>query len=210
MTTSTAGLPGRTASVSFEQVVDAAEALADAKGLDAISFRALARALDVSAMAVHRTTGGIDTLLHAVVSRSVVEAVRGIRWPDEWPPTVELFADALRSLLLRHPAVLQAHQRAPLAAQQGNEAAEVMLASLTRAGLSPIDAVHAYVAIHDYVTGHVALQLSRGDHVSLPEQLGPHQQASRDLFENPDYDRRFKAGLDLLVRGVASLAGSSM
>src|SRR5687768_14620394 len=120
---------GRPALLDFDQVLAAAEALAEAKGLDAVSFRALARELGVSAMAVHRATGGIDPLLHAVVSRSVVDAVRGISWPTDWTGVVRLFAGTLRSLLLRHPVVLHAHQRAPLEAPEGNEAAELVLAA---------------------------------------------------------------------------------
>src|SRR5687767_8263675 len=116
MSTSTALRPGRVPSVDFEQVVTAAVALADANGLGAVTFRALAAELGVSPMSVHRTAGGIDRLLHAVVSRSVQDAVHDLQWPTDWREIVRLFGHRLRALLLRHPAVLEAHRRGPLTA----------------------------------------------------------------------------------------------
>lgn len=197
--------PGRLPSVQLEQVVVAAVALADEHGLDGVTFRALARELGVSPMAVHRTTGGIDRLRHAVVSRTVSEAVRDIDWPADWQGVVALFAHELRALLLRHPVVLEAHRQGPLDAPGSAEVVEAVLGALHGAGLEERLALEAYAAVHDYVTGHVAMQLGRGNRVELPSTASPRQQRHRRLLEQPDYDKRFAVGVDLLLRGVQSL-----
>ncbi|MEV8107775.1 helix-turn-helix domain-containing protein, partial [Streptomyces sp. NPDC088135] len=105
---------GRPRAVTLDAVLDAATELADDQGLDAVSFRALADRLGVSPMAIHRTTGGIDALQHALVSRIVGEVTRSVDWPDDWRGIVRLFADTLHDLLMRHPVVLEAHRRASL------------------------------------------------------------------------------------------------
>lgn len=196
--------PGRTSSVSFDQVVAAAVALADAEGLDAVTFRALARDLGVSPMAVHRTTGGMDQLRHALVSRSVGDAARGVQWPSDWPGVVRVFADGLRALLLRHPAVLEAHRQAPLNAPGAAEVVERVLTALQRSGLDERRALDAYQAVHDYVTGHVAMQLGRGGPATQSATPAVEEPRSA-LPDAPDYDARFRMGIDLLLRGVQVL-----
>ncbi|MCA1711967.1 MAG: TetR/AcrR family transcriptional regulator C-terminal domain-containing protein [Actinobacteria bacterium] len=200
MNVATASRPGRAPSVDFEEVVSAAVAVADAHGLKAVTFRALARELNVSAMAVHRATGGIDRLQHAIVSRSVGDAARDVEWPPDWADVVRLFAERLRALLLRHPAVLEAHRRAPLDTPEAASVVAVVLAALERAGLDQGAALDAYQAVHDYVTGHVAMQLGRREDVALGSPRAPASQ--RALPDRPDYERRFAVGIDLLMTGI--------
>jgi hypothetical protein len=64
------------------------------------------------------------------------------------------------------------------------------------------------MAVHDYVTGHVAVRLARGEAIPLPGKLGPRQERTRRLFERPDYDRRFQVGLEMLVIGADSFRRS--
>lgn len=208
MVTEKASTPknGRPRAVTLDAVLDAATELADDEGLDAVSFRALADRLGVSPMAIHRTTGGVDALQHALVSRIVGEATRAVEWPEDWRGTVRLFADTLHDLLMRHPVVLEAHRRAPLVGPGADDAAFRVVAALRGAGLDEEAAAYAYGTVHDFVTGHVAIRLGRGD-LEL-HHIPPERRVASVFADHHDYDRRFSFGLDLVIGGIAAAAAT--
>ncbi|MER6611462.1 TetR/AcrR family transcriptional regulator C-terminal domain-containing protein [Streptomyces sp. NPDC000927] len=105
---------------------------------------------------------------------------------------------------MRHPVVLEAHRRAPLVGPGADDAALRVVAALRTAGLDERAAVYAYGALHDFVTGHVAIRLGRGDPERLP--LPPERRAMSVFVEHHDYDRRFAYGLDLVVAGITAAA----
>lgn len=197
---------GRPRAVTLDAVLDAATGMADDRGLDAVTFRALAERLGVSPMAIHRTTGGIEALQHALVSRIVGEVTRSVVWPDDWRGVVRLFAHSLHDLLMRHPVVLEAHRRAPLVGPGADDAAHRVVAALRSAGLDDESAAYAYGALHDFVTGHVAIRLGRG----TPEpHRSPPTDGARSVFtDHHDYDRRFTFGLDFVIGGIAAAAAT--
>ncbi|MFG3530443.1 TetR/AcrR family transcriptional regulator [Streptomyces sp. NPDC047917] len=197
---------GRPRAVTLDAVLDAATELADDRGLDAVTFRALADRLGVSPMAIHRTTGGIDALQHALVSRIVGEVTRSVDWPDDWRGVVRLFADTLHDLLMRHPVILEAHRRASLVGPGADDVAYRVVAALGSAGLDEEAAAYAYGTLHDFVTGHVAIRLGRGD--LEPIQLPPERWAASVFADHHDYDRRFSFGLDFVIGGIAAAAAT--
>ncbi|MEU9463513.1 TetR/AcrR family transcriptional regulator [Streptomyces sp. NPDC058322] len=197
---------GRPRAVNLDAVLDAATELADDRGLDAVTFRALADRLDVSPMAIHRTTGGIDALQHALVSRIVGEVTRSVEWPDDWRGIVRLFADTLHDLLMRHPVILEAHRRASLVGPGADDVAYRVVAALRSAGLDEEAAAYAYGTLHDFVTGHVAIRLGRGDLELI--QLPPERRAASVFTDHHDYDRRFSYGLDFVIGGIAAAAAT--
>lgn len=195
---------GRPRAVTLDAVLDAATELADDRGLDAVTFRALADRLGVSPMAIHRTTGGIDALQHALVSRIVGEVTRSVDWPDDWRGIVRLFADTLHDLLMRHPVILEAHRRASLVGPGADDVAYRVVAALRSAGLDEEAAAYAYGTLHDFVTGHVAIRLGRGDLELI--QVPPERRAASVFADYHDYDRRFSFGLDFVIGGIAAAA----
>ncbi|MCX4392574.1 MULTISPECIES: TetR/AcrR family transcriptional regulator [unclassified Streptomyces] len=197
---------GRPRAVTLDAVLDAATELADDRGLDGVTFRALADRLDVSPMAIHRTTGGIDALQHALVSRIVGEVTRSVEWPDDWRGIVRLFADTLHDLLMRHPVILEAHRRASLVGPGADDVAYRVVAALRSAGLDEEAAAYAYGTLHDFVTGHVAIRLGRGDLELI--QLPPERRAASVFTDHHDYDRRFSYGLDFVIGGIAAAAAT--
>ncbi|MFD8748836.1 TetR/AcrR family transcriptional regulator [Streptomyces sp. NPDC059616] len=197
---------GRPRAVTLDAVLDAATELADDRGLDAVTFRALADRLDVSPMAIHRTTGGIDALQHALVSRIVGEVTRSVEWPDDWRGIVRLFADTLHDLLMRHPVILEAHRRASLVGPGADDVAYRVVAARRSAGLDEEAAAYAYGTLHDFVTGHVAIRLGRGDLELI--QLPPERRAASVFTDHHDYDRRFSYGLDFVIGGIAAAAAT--
>ncbi|WP_335938738.1 TetR/AcrR family transcriptional regulator [Streptomyces sp. PTD5-9] len=200
------GRGGRPRAVSFDAILDAATRIADDQGMDAVTFRAVADRLGVSPMAIHRTTGGVDALRHALVSRIVGEATGSVDWPEDWRAVLRTFANELHDLLMRHPVVLEAHRSAPLVGPGADDAALRVVAALRTAGFDERSAVYAYGALHDFVTGHVAIRLGRGGPERLP--LPPERRAMSVFVEHHDYDRRFAYGLDLVIGGITAAAAA--
>ncbi|MFG1782415.1 TetR/AcrR family transcriptional regulator [Rhodococcus oryzae] len=190
---------GRRKAVSRSEILEAATRIADDEGLDSVSFRVLADRLGTSPMAVHRTSGGIDALRHDLVSTLVGEAVAGIEWPEEWRAVARTFADTLHDLLMRHPLVLEAHRQAALEAPGADDTAHRVVRAFREAGLGDEQATYAYATLHDFVTGHVAIRLSRGDFGTVPAE----RRAVSVYVDHHDYDRRFAAGVRLILDGVA-------
>lgn len=199
--TGLAAKAGRPRVVSNAAILDAALRIADDAGLEEVTFRALGSALGVSAMSIHRATGGIDALRHALVVKVVEEAVTELRWPEnDWGQTVIVFARSLRDLLMRHPLVLEAHRKASLDTPGADSTAHLIVDRLRACGLSPAHAAYGYAAVHDFVTGHVAIRLGRGD---LEAMTTPPDRRDASVFaEFHDYDERFEFGLGVLIDGL--------
>lgn len=204
--TDPAAKAGRPRAVSNAAILDAALRMADDSGLDEVTFRALGSALGVSAMSIHRATGGIDALRHALVVKVVEEAVTELRWPEnDWTQTVNVFARSLRDLLMRHPLVLEAHRKASLDTPCADSTAHLIVARLRAGGLSPAHAAYGYAAVHDFVTGHVAIRLGRGDFEAFTNP--PDRRDASVFAEFHDYDERFEFGLGVLIDGLRARAG---
>lgn len=192
---------GRPTAVSSEAILEAATRIADDSGLEEVTLRALGTALGISAMSVHRVTGGIDALRHSLIATVVEEAIAELTWPkDNWRATVETFAYGLRELLMRHPLVLEAHRKASLDTAGADDVAHRVVAALRAGGLSPEQAAYGYAAVHDFVTGNVAIRLGRGELEHLTSV--PDRREASVFAEFSDSDRRFGLGLALIIDGL--------
>lgn len=206
MTSTELSRRGRPAVLNRQQVEDAAFALVQEHGYDSSSMRELARHLGVSAMAVQRISGGRDALDEALVSRLVENERRpASSWPSHWRPILIEYAQLMRQLCRRHPAVLAAFSRRPLTSPYAQEVVELVLASLAEAGLGPDQAATAFMAVRDYVTGHVSVESQRGQAQSL--DLLPGMTRVREAspwLARPDAEEQFLAGLSLLLDGIGA------
>ena len=93
--------PGR--SVTVQQVVDAALALADEQGLAAVTMRAVAERVGVSAMSVYTYVPGKAELLDLMVDALYLRMPRPAWHAGSWRDRLTDVADANRVLLTDHP-----------------------------------------------------------------------------------------------------------
>ena len=104
---------GRGAGLTREQIVEAAIALMDEEGVDAMTVRALARRLGVQSPALYwHFAGGKDEICEAVVAEisGMVEVT-----PDDGPPLDALtrHVASIREHWLAHPSALELSRRFP-------------------------------------------------------------------------------------------------
>jgi AcrR family transcriptional regulator len=164
------------AGLDSEGVVDAAAALADAEGLDAMSLARLAATLGVRAPSLYAHVGGLDDLRRRIAARGMRElaaelsAAAAGRAGGE---ALRAVARAYRAYARAHPGSYAAAQRAPDLADEDAQAAAravvgVMLAVLRGYGLEGDDAIHATRAVRAALHGFVLLESREGFGIPLP------------------------------------------
>lgn len=212
--------------LSADRVLDGAVALADEIGIDALTIRRLADALDTKPMTIYHHIPNKEAILDGMVDRVFSEIER----PPadlEWKLAIRHRCLSAREALARHPWA------APLMESRTNPGPETLghhdavLGSLRQGGLSMEMTAHTYALIDSYVYGF-ALQeanlpaTSGGDMAELagsileplPDGAYPHlMEFTAEHVLKPGYDFRseFEFGLDLILDGlesVTSRAGS--
>lgn len=207
--------------LSRERVLDAAIALADAKGIQGLTMRRLAAELGVEAMTIYYHVPNKDGILDALVERVIAE----IKLPE---PETE-WRTALRTLALSAYDVLGRHRwAAQMMLSPGRSPGpmrmrymDTILAILTAGGFEPTVADHAYHAIEGHVMGFTLWEsgmnlgtreelqdLGRAFLAELSTETYPNLAAHIEHHLEPrrhDDVGSFAFALDLLLDGLARL-----
>ncbi len=186
-------------------VVDAALAIADQDGIDAVTLRRLAETLGVTPMALYRHIRDKDHLLDLMAGRLMSHLY--IRVTDAVP-----WQESLRAVGQRFLALVEAHPAAPFLLSRPFDAAvarEVSAALLTilgQAGFAPADAVRLLQVLTGMLLGpaiHRATYAaaSRG---TRSDEVEASALEISDWSTGADADR---LTLDVWVGGVEAVAG---
>ncbi|MBX5440246.1 MAG: WHG domain-containing protein [Solirubrobacteraceae bacterium] len=174
------------------QVVDAACALADAEGLEAVTLARVAAALGVRTPSLYNHVAGLDGLRRGVALRGVRELAAALREAA----VGRAGADAVRAIAHAHRDYARAHPgryaASVAAAPAGDEewaaaaaeAVDVIVAALRGLDLGDDEAVHVVRALRAAVHGFAALEAAGG--FGLPV----------------DVDASFERLVDLLLSGL--------
>jgi AcrR family transcriptional regulator len=204
-----------------EALTTVALGIVDAEGLEALSMRRLAQELGVQASGLYTYVSGKAELLQLMLERVSAEVEIPDPDPERWQEQVK---DVLRDLY----RVFSAHRdlagaalaNIPLSAS-ALTFADRAIALLLAGGLSPrvaafaADLLPQYVTVSAYEGSLFAQRLERepgyfGEvaayFAALPPERFPTLTKLRDELMSNEGDERFEFGLDVLVRGLASLA----
>jgi AcrR family transcriptional regulator len=124
------------------RVLDAAVALADREGVEALTVRRLADDLGVHPTSLYNHVASKTAILDGVVERLLDEA--GL--PDEvggWQEWVRALAVSLRSLARAHPGAFMVLTKRPAENPSGLRQSQLGLAAFRAAGFSTTEAVRA-------------------------------------------------------------------
>jgi AcrR family transcriptional regulator len=208
--------PGRPA-LSRERVVEGAVALADARGIAALTIRSLAEHLGVKPMSLYYYVASKSEILDAIVD--VVFSEIDLPTVDgDWRSEVRLRATSARHVLRRHSwaiGLLESRTSPGPATLRHHDA---MLGTLRGAGFSTEMTAHAYALIDSYVYGfalqEAALPFDGPDTVAdvaepMIEQFSagqyPHLvELATEHVLRPGYDfgDEFDFGLTLILDGL--------
>ncbi len=205
-----------------ERILAAALRLVDEQGVEALSMRRLAAELAVDPMAIYHYLPNkraiLAGLIELVFAGWPAPPAAGLTWQEQ----VRDFARAYHQLTRAHPSlVLYLVTEAEFGAKAALAATESLYVALAGAGLSPRLIIQAADLIVDYLNGFALAESSGrfgqpGERQELLTQLhhSPPEQFStlrRVLASVPEADlaANFEAGLDLILAGLAAVAGES-
>jgi AcrR family transcriptional regulator len=166
------------AGLDTEAVVSAAEVLADANGLEAVTLATLARQLGVRPPSLYAHITGLPELRRRLAARGARRLAARLQMAAAGRARADALAaiaDAYRSYAREHPGSYAALQRAPdpddaETRDAGSQAVDVVLAVLRGYGLESDDAVHAARIVRAALHGFVSLEASGG--FGLPLDVG--------------------------------------
>jgi AcrR family transcriptional regulator len=197
----------------------------DREGLDATSMRRVAEELGAAPSALYWHVRNKDELLQLVLDRVVGEIELPPRDPENWQEQLKALAREMRRVLASHRDIARVTIGSIPAGPNALLIAEWMNALLREAGLPDRtvalfgDLAGLYVGAYAYEES-LGLASPTGEELppeqvlamlqeywaSLPKERFPHTLALLDRLFEGDRDERFEFGLDVLVRGLASLA----
>lgn len=196
------------------QILDAALELADERGLAAVTMRALAQKLGVTAMALYPHIGGKDGLLDGLVDRMLAELLPAV--PAHGTPEERLLAiaRAARTLSRRHPSAYPLLLARPAVTPDAVQLVDALYAALLELGV-PADQVPRVERLFSTFTlGYAISEVNgrfsagtlnpRGRRAQFPQdQVPAHRKLSEVLDHSPDWDAEYEtdlADLMLMVR----------
>ena len=206
--------------LSKERVLQAAVALADEDGLEALSMRRLADELGVKAMSLYNHVANKDDLLDGIVDAAYAEIVT----PDpnaDWKSQIRELAVSAHDVMLRHPwaSGLQTHRTpGPGRFRYG----DTLLGCFRNAGFSKDLTYHAYHIVESYILGFtfqvlsyrnvdmeqfqdVAASFMRGEFLAEYPHFSEHVHQHMEPEPGQDDVDAYELGLDVLLGGLERL-----
>jgi TetR/AcrR family tetracycline transcriptional repressor len=153
---------GRPKKLELDEVVETALAILDSDGIDAVSFRRVAGELGVSHMTLYTYFESKESLLNAMVARTLeVPALaepRGRRWDIR----LEEAMSQIHAVLVQRPGIAQLLVTHQFEGAWVGEVRERLLALLEPAGLGKQRTIDGMSSLFNYLFGTVMVESSRG------------------------------------------------
>jgi AcrR family transcriptional regulator len=199
-----------------QEILDAALALADEDGLDAVSMRAVAQRVGVTAMALYPHFSSKDALLDGLVGRVLAD----LRLPDPagpWRQRLSGLAHAMRGLAHRHPAVIPLLFSRPAVTPDAVRVVDAIYQALLDAGVPPGQVARLERMLSTFVLGYAVSEVggrfaagtlgTRERRAQLPgTELPAHQELAAWLDAPWSWEAEFEADLEDLTRLVLDRA----
>jgi AcrR family transcriptional regulator len=223
----------RNATLSRAQIVDAAIAIADAEGAEAVSMRRIAQVLQAGAMSLYWHLAGKEHLLELMLDALMADV--DVPEPTgDWRADLQVQARSTRAVLRRHAWVMDFIGAQPPMGPNTLRNIDKSIAALDGIEAGIAAKMNILQAVNTYVSGAVLRELQEiraqreqdqfGRYVDMHEMLEVWRQklALTGRFQHflslitdqidPDaldtQDERFEFGLDCLLDGIAARLGS--
>ncbi|PRZ41166.1 TetR family transcriptional regulator [Antricoccus suffuscus] len=138
-----------------DTILVAALSIADERGLDALTMRAVAERVGVTPMALYRHVGGKSQLLDGLVERMLLEVVvPGTALP--WREQLTKMTGSLRAVASRHPEVFPLLMQRPAATEGAKRVRDAVYATLRAAGVAADEVPRVERILSTFVIGFAA------------------------------------------------------
>lgn len=183
----------------------AALQLIDADGVEALTMRKLATALDANPMSLYHHVPNKDALLHGV-ARMVGAQFRTVTLEDApWQERIRLLATDFRELAHRHPKLMAYSFGQPDFIQPEDPFWAALTAILDAAGVPHSQIPQVAAVMCAVVIGVLTAELNGALHQwSNLTATAPTSSGKGPANAGPDGDRMFRLVLDTIISGVES------
>jgi AcrR family transcriptional regulator len=232
------GSRGPKPGLSVDGIVEAAVAIADAEGLDAVSMARVANELGFTTMSLYRHVTSKDELLQLMWNASAHGAGELALKGDGWRARLRNWALVQREMLDRHPWITQMPMAAPPMAPNSLTFVEKGLEALDASGVADADKLRVIGLISSYTLSEarMAHDAARAAHSSAltddgtPPSSWTFESLLRELIDQSTYPRlhriawsdeiggnpsgfdeqeEYQFGLDRILDGVQTLINST-
>ena len=202
------------APLSEEAIVDAALAILKAEGLEAVSMRRVAAALDTGPGSLYVYVEGRDGLLEAMFDRIIAEVRLETPDPSRWRAQLHSLLERSRAALVAHPGMAAATMVDPPQTEVSMRLLENLLGILLAGGLDAQDAAWTADILAAQVTyAAIEAALRRTDpsalaaevtanFARLPADDFPLITAHAAQLVAGDVDERLRFAIDVVIDGV--------
>ena len=213
------------APLSEEAVVDAALAILKSEGLEAVTMRRVAAALDTGAASLYVYVSGREGLLQAMLDRVTASIELEPPDPSRWRAQLHSLLQRMRQALVDHPGIAALTLGDPPTTETILLLTENLLGILLAGGLHPQDAAWGCDILVLLVTGAAREdEIRRPRHrtddstndqkvgeiytafTALPPDRFPLISAHATEMVAGDSDERFRFAIDVLVDGMVARA----
>lgn len=139
--------------LSTAEVVEAAIALADKEGVQALSMRKVAQAVGVSPMSLYTYVPSKAELVDMMFDRVLADTADPDDRLTSWRERLTFIARERWGLSERHPWLLDLAMHRPPLGPNMMRKAMAMLSAMENMGLAPEETGHAVEALQDYISG---------------------------------------------------------
>jgi AcrR family transcriptional regulator len=184
----------------------------DEHGLGALTMRALASELEVSAMALYNHVSSKEQLVDLVVDLMLGEVDRSPTAGD-WAAQLRMIVCGYHQALARHRGLARVYASGVRIGPHGLLVMERILGILLDAGFPPADAADGFFALFTYTVGYHQMgrvapgqatpEEKSGYYSALPVDRIPHIAALVEHLSGVHRSGRFEKGLDTLIDGLA-------
>jgi AcrR family transcriptional regulator len=203
------GGPGRR-----QQILDAALLVADERGLDAVTMRAVAGRVGVTAMALYPHVRSKEDLLDGLVGRLLGE----LSLPDPakpWRDRLREIALSAREVARRHPAVMPLLFARPAVTADGARLVDAIYLALLDAGVPDHEVARVERLVSTFVIGYTFSETSGRFAVGDPRErralltdadLPAHRRLAAKLEATASWEAEYEADLDDMTGLIENIA----
>lgn len=208
---------GRPSRLDRARTLETALELLDRSGLDALTMRRLAEAMDVQAGALYRYFATKQDLLTAMAERMMEGVAESADASGgDWSERLAALARAMREALLAHRDGARVFAGTHSTGENVLGFADTFVGTMREAGFPDDDAVRALYTVANFTVGHTLEEQAAlrpeddgpADADALADTVSngpyPHLRADLPTLTSTDFPHLFEFGLDLLIGGLAA------
>jgi AcrR family transcriptional regulator len=200
--------------LTLEAIVEAAIILADGDGLEAVSIRRVAAALNARPMSLYSYIRRKDDLLELMNDWIVTEILVPDPLPADWRDALRAIAHRTRAALLRHPWTLSRLGSRPSIGPNVMRHLEQSLAAVDGLDVTLHEKIAILRAVDTFTLGYTTSELGhreaqRRENVSEPGWRESVSEYLRELLSGGEFPRLRAVGVDDLVHADGPHADES-